>query len=336
MKTKGIDNAKLGLFVMAGVLFLIVTLYMIGKNRNLFGSTFTLKAVVNNVNGLVPGNNVRFKGIDVGTVKSIMLHDDSSIYVTLTIDNKMKNFIKQNAVASISTDGLMGNKMLNINSVSGEAPAVKEGSLIHSVKPVETDEMLRTLSVTNNNLERITYNLRQITAKLNSSNSLWNLLSDSVVSQDIKLAIRDFRHAGSNTADLTSNAKKLVSRYDQGEGLAETIFTDSTLSQRLNHSLTKIQEASEKTADMMENLESVIAELKQGEGTAGLILADTTLRNILLRSADNVEEGTFRFNENMEAMRSNFLFKGYFKEQEKEQKKKEKEQMKKGTTEKTK
>jgi len=333
MKTKGIDNAKLGLFVMAGVFFLIVTLYMIGKNRNLFGSTFTVHAVVNNVNGLVPGNNVRFKGIDVGTVKSIALHDDSSIYVTLTIDDKMRPYIKQNALASISTDGLMGNKILNINSTPGVAPAVEEGSLIQSRKPLETDEMLRTLSVTNSNLERITYNLREITAKLNSSKSLWNLLSDSMVTQDIKVAVKDIRRAGSNAADLTGNAKKLVARYDQGEGLAETIFTDSTLSQRLDHSLNKIQVASEKTADMMENLESVIAELKQGEGTAGLILADTTLRSILLRSAGNVEEGTYRFNENMEAMRSNFLFKGYFKEQEKEQKKKEKEQAKKNAAE---
>ncbi len=72
---------------------------------------------------------------------------------------------------------------------------------------------------------------------------------------------------------------------------------------------------------MMENLESVIAKLKEGEGTAGLLLADTTLRNTLLRSGQNVEEGTFRFNENMEAMRSNFLFKGYFKKLEKEEKK---------------
>lgn len=333
MKTKGIDNAKLGLFVMAGVLFLIVTLYMIGKNRNLFGSTFTVRAVVNNVNGLVPGNNVRFKGIDVGTVKAIALHDDSSIYVTLTIDDKMRPYIKQNALASISTDGLMGNKILNINSTPGVAPAVEEGSLIQSRKPLETDEMLRTLSVTNSNLERITYNLREITAKLNSSKSLWNLLSDSMVTQDIKVAVKDIRRAGSNAADLTGNAKKLVSRYNQGEGLAETIFMDSTLSQRLDHSLNKIQDASEKTADMMENLESVIAELRQGEGTAGLILADTTLRSILLRSAGNVEEGTYRFNENMEAMRSNFLFKGYFKKIEKEKAKEEKEQAKKDAAE---
>ena len=70
---------------------------------------------------------------------------------------------------------------------------------------------------------------------------------------------------------------------------------------------------------MMENLESVISKLKEGEGTAGLLLADTTLRNKLVRSALNVEQGTSRFNENMEALKSNFLFRKYFRKLEKEE-----------------
>lgn len=324
MKTKAVDNAKLGIFVLMGVLFLIVTLYIIGKNRNLFGATFTIKASVNNVNGLVPGNNVRFKGINVGTVRSISIADDTSIYVTMTIDDYMKQYIKQNALASVGTDGLMGSKLININSGTGVAPPVEEGSLIQSRKPIETDEMLRTLNTTNNNLERITNSLREITAKLNSSKSLWNLLSDTVVTDDLKSAVKDFRKAGSNTADLTRDAKNMVHRFDEGEGLVGTLFTDTTLSEKLNYSLIKIQQASDNTSRMMENLESVIAELKKGEGTAGLILADTTLRNKLIRSALNVEEGTARFNENMEAMKSNFLFRGYFKKQEKEQRKEDK------------
>nr|HPM32887.1 MlaD family protein [Chryseolinea sp.] len=74
MKKKEIENSKVGLLVLAGMIFLILMLYLIGRNRNLFGSTFTMKVVMNNVNGLVPGNNVRFKGIDVGTVKSMPLN----------------------------------------------------------------------------------------------------------------------------------------------------------------------------------------------------------------------------------------------------------------------
>jgi phospholipid/cholesterol/gamma-HCH transport system substrate-binding protein len=304
------------------VLFLIITLYMIGKNRNLLGATFSIKAVLNNVNGLVAGNNVRFKGIDVGTVKEISIINDSTIHVTMTIDEKVKFFIKQNAMASIGTDGLMGNKLLNINSAAGPSDPVVDGSFIQAVKPIETDEMLRTLSTTNDNLERITHNLREVTLKLNTSSSLWNLLSDTVITGDLRMGVRDFRAAGSNLADLTQTTDQMISRFDQGDGLASTVFTDSSLTTRLNVALDKIVDASERTSGMMRNMETIINGLQEGEGTAGLLLADTALRNTLVRSGQNVEQATERLNQNMEAMRSHFLLRGYYKKLEKEQEKK--------------
>ena len=88
MKNKPIDNIKLGLFVFAGLLFLIFSLYMIGRNRSLFGATFSLSARFNNINGLVPGNNVRYSGIDVGTVDKIELINDSSVLVIMLIEKR--------------------------------------------------------------------------------------------------------------------------------------------------------------------------------------------------------------------------------------------------------
>lgn len=326
MKTKASENVRLGFFVLGGLLFIILTLYMIGKNRNLFGATFTIKASMNSVNGLMEGNNVRFKGIDVGTVKDIALQDDGSIFVVMIIDKKMTRYIKQNAIASIGTDGIMGNKLVNIDSQPQDAPPVKEGSVIQSREPIETDEMLRTLNTTNNTIERVTRNLDEITVKLNTSKSLWNLLSDTVITHDLKDGVKDFRSAAANTAALTGNAKEIVDRFGKGEGLAGTLFTDTTLTQRLDHSMTRIEQASDKTALMMENLEGVIQDMKAGEGTAGLILSDTVLRNRLMQSAVHIEEGTSRFNENMEALKSNFFFRRYFKRLEKQRIQEEKDQ----------
>jgi phospholipid/cholesterol/gamma-HCH transport system substrate-binding protein len=320
MKNKSSNNVKVGLFVMAGIAFLILTLYMIGKNRNLLGATFTIKAVVSNVNGLVPGNNVRFKGIDVGTVRSIRIDSDTSILVVMQIDKKIKPFLKKNAIASIGTDGLMGNKLININSQTGEAEPVVEGDVLSSLKPVETDEMLRTLNTTNANIERITSNLYEITVKLNSSQSLWTLLSDSMITKDLKAAVTNFKQAGSNTEQFTRTTNALIAKFENGEGLVNQLFTDSTLSGQLRMSLEQLRDASSKTSAMMEDLQRTVDNMKRGEGTAGLLLADTTLREKLFNSASNVEQGTARFNQNMEALKSNFLFRRYFKKLEKEQK----------------
>jgi phospholipid/cholesterol/gamma-HCH transport system substrate-binding protein len=318
MKNKKIDNAKVGMLVVAGLLFLVLTLYMIGKNRNLFGSTFTINAVLNNVNGLVPGNNVRFKGMDVGTVKSIRVKNDTAILVTMTIDEKMKPYIRQNAIATIGTDGLMGNKLININSESGPGLPIKQGDIIQSRRPVETDEMLRTLNTTNYNIERITHNLYEISVKLNSSESLWTLLSDTVITKDLKRAVVDFKQAGANTANLTATAKNLVQKLDNGNGLAYKLFTDTTLSTQLTSSLQQIEHASNQTSLIMKDLTTVVADMKKGDGTAGLLLTDTLLRQSLFKSAINIEQGTDRFNQNMEALKTNFLFRKYFRKLEKE------------------
>ncbi|HSN10460.1 MAG TPA: MlaD family protein, partial [Hanamia sp.] len=109
MAKKVVSNVKLGVFVLAGLLFLVILLYMIGKNRNLFGSNYVLKARFENIQGLVTGNNVRFSGIQAGTVKRINIINDTLIEVTMVIDKKMSKIIHNNAVASISTEGLVGN-----------------------------------------------------------------------------------------------------------------------------------------------------------------------------------------------------------------------------------
>jgi phospholipid/cholesterol/gamma-HCH transport system substrate-binding protein len=319
MKNKKVNNVKVGLLVLAGIVFLILTLYMIGKNRNLLGATFPIKATISNVNGLVPGNNVRFKGMDVGTVKSITIDNDTVIYVVMTIDQKMRPYIKKNAVVSIGTDGLMGNKLININSSAFPGEPVGKGDILQSRNPIETDEMLRTLNTTNNNIERITHNLYEISLKLNSSESLWTLLSDTVVTKDFKRAVLHFKDAGANTAVMTAKARDIVSTLDNGEGIAYQLFSDTTLSNQLTYTLDQLQAASHETSLMISELKNVVDNVKNGNGTAGLVLTDTVLRESLFKTATNIEQGTDRFNQNMEALKSNFLFRKYFKKLEKQQ-----------------
>src|SRR5689334_23205300 len=132
MKQKNINNLKLGLFVLSGLFFLVLLLYMIGKNRNLFGSNFLLKARFENVQGLVAGNSVRYAGISIGTVKSVSIVNDSLIEVAMLVDENMKQVIRTNTLASIGTDGLMGNKLVNMIPVRSAAQLVKEGSILES------------------------------------------------------------------------------------------------------------------------------------------------------------------------------------------------------------
>jgi phospholipid/cholesterol/gamma-HCH transport system substrate-binding protein len=106
---------KLGMFVVIGLAVFIVTIYFIGKCKYMFGSTVLLNAKFKNVSGLKEGNNVRFSGIDVGTVKSIEFVSDSAVVVNFIVQKEVQKFIKVDANASIGSDGLMGDKVLTIS-----------------------------------------------------------------------------------------------------------------------------------------------------------------------------------------------------------------------------
>jgi len=234
------------------------------------------------------------------------------------IDNEVKPYIKKNAVASVGTDGLMGNKLINITSQSAYAEAVTEGDIISSEAPVETDAMLRTLNTTNQNIEKITQNLYEISERLNRSNSLWTLLSDTLIALDFKRSVGALEKATSNAVDIIRIGKELASSFQQGDGLISTLFTDTAMAQDLDNSLRNIEAVSNETLLMMENIRQLTAQMKGGEGAAGLILADSAFREKLMNSALSLEQGTDRFNENMEALKSNFLFRRYFKKLEKQ------------------
>lgn len=189
MKEKG-NNVKLGAMVVTIIAAMIIGLYLIGDKKNLFDDTFMISAEFRDVSGLIAGNNVRFGGIDVGTVESVDIFSDTSVLVLMRIEERYHHHIHINSTAMLGSDGMMGNKLVNITSPAGHGPPVPEGQMILSLNAVSMDETTRTLSATNENLRRITENVMSITDKLDSS-ALWMVLQDTVIAQNIRQASFD-------------------------------------------------------------------------------------------------------------------------------------------------
>jgi phospholipid/cholesterol/gamma-HCH transport system substrate-binding protein len=184
MKTKQ-NNIKLGAMVLITILALVIGLYLIGDKKNLFGDTFLVSAKFNDVSGLTPGNNVRFGGVDVGTVESVEIFSDTSVWVIMRIDEEYHQYIKANSVAMLGNDGMMGNRLVNISSIGASGPPVAENQIIGSVNSISMDETTRTLSITNNNLKEITDNVKSMTEKLDSS-ALWAVISDTAIADNLR------------------------------------------------------------------------------------------------------------------------------------------------------
>lgn len=322
---KAASNTKLGILVVAGFLFLVFSLYMIGKNQNIFGSSILVLAKIENVNGLVPGNNVRFQGLEIGTVKSLEMENDTTIILSMLIRKSMKDFIKKNSKISVNTDGLMGNKIVQIHPQMGESKSIEEGDILYALDQVGTDEMLEKLSSTGEYLELTLINLAEITERLNTSEAIWEILADPNLALDLKGAVRELHVAGQNASEMAKAGKDIMKTFEAGDGIINNLFTDTLMNQSLEQSLENLNQTSADAVKVMESMNTLLENMKEGQGTAGLILSDTAFREQLIRTMENVEQSTFSLNQNMEAMKSNFLFRGYFKKQEKEQKKAEKE-----------
>lgn len=315
-------NIRVGAFVLVGTVLLIFTLYLIGAKQNLFGSTFELKSQFKNVNGLMPGNNVRFTGIDIGTVKTVEIINDSTVDVTMVIEDKVQAFIKKNATAMVGTDGLMGNKLINISSSNEAAESVEDGDFLISKSPLGTDDMIRTLNITNENVKDITIDLKNIVHRLNSPNTLWSILMDTIVADNVKQAIVNIKVTGERSAIITGDLSRIVKHIKDGKGTIGALIADTTMAVKLNQSIVNIKLITDSLALVTGDIHFITAKIKKGEGGIGTVLMDTTFVNNLNATMKNVKSGTKNFDENMEALKHNILLRNYFKKKEKEAKKK--------------
>ncbi|MEO7311285.1 MAG: MlaD family protein [Chitinophagaceae bacterium] len=261
---------KLGMFVIIGLLLFVVAIYLIGKQKNLFGSTFHLKTEFKSVSGLQIGNNVRFSGINVGTVDNIMLTTDTSVLVDLVIRKDVQQFIKSDARASIGSDGLMGDKVLTINAGTGSNPVVKDNDMIGAETAIEMDDLMASVKTSVDNAGIITHELALFSTKMNSSNgALGKLINDEGFSNNLAATLTNLQHSSGEFAKFTTN---------------------------------------------MNNGKGAIAKLTDEKFGAKL---DSTMSNL--------QSGTKGLSENMEAAKSNFLLRGFFKKKAKAEAKKQAE-----------
>lgn len=327
MQTRVINSTKLGAFVLGGLLFLVLLLYMIGKNRNLFGDTYVLKARFDNIQGLVAGNNIRFAGIETGTVKTIRIINDTAIEVTMIIDKKMRSIIRKNAIVSIGTEGLVGNKVVNIVPARLPAPLAEEGDILASKKAVNTEEMLQTLYKTNNDINSIASGLKTTVQRFNSSSALWNLLTDKSIPLELRASVANIRLATGKASKMAGDLSSIIGDVKSGKGSVGALLTDTSFAKNLNEAILKIKSVGDEADSLAGEINKIVAGLEQdinaGKGPANALLKDSMIVAKLNASLDNIKNGTDGFNQNMEALKHNFLFRGYFKKLEKQKKKEE-------------
>lgn len=187
---------KLGMFVIIGVALFMVGIYLIGSNKNLFGETFHLKANFNNVSGLKVGNNVRFAGINIGSVEAIEFVSDTAVVVLVVIKEDVHKYIKTDAMASIGSDGLMGDKVLTISPGMNSKIIAKDNAVIASTKAIEMEDIMKSVKVSVDNAQTITGELAEFTSKMNNKNSMLSkLVNDDKMGKSLDATLSNIKSA---------------------------------------------------------------------------------------------------------------------------------------------
>jgi len=226
--------ARLGAFIVATLAILVAGVFIIGSKQYLFTSTYQVKAQFANVAGLDSGADVRVGGVHSGTVRSIELPHKTGDKVTVIMDlsKSTHEIIKQDSVATIETEGMLGNQYVAISFGSDGSSEVRNGAVLSSQQPLEMADLLRK--------------------------------ADGI--------LEGSQQAIQNTTLATARLDSIAAKIDRGEGTVGALVNDKQL----------------------------YSNLQQTTGA---------LRDTMAQAQAGVND----FQENMEALKHNFLLRGYFK-----------------------
>ncbi|NNE32207.1 MAG: MCE family protein [Winogradskyella sp.] len=323
MKNSNSQKLRLGAFVLFGTILFIAGIYLIGQRQDMFKKTFTLSSYFQNVNGLQKGNNVRYSGIDIGTVKDISMVNDSTIKVVMSIEENIISHIKKNAIATIGSDGLVGNMIVNIVPGKGMAQTIENKDVIESYSKIGTDDILNTLNTSSENAALLTSDLLKITHKITEGKgTIGVLINDSVMAQDLKQSITNLKGASRGASNTISELNGIVrSIKTDDNSVLGLLLNDTTSGKKVKDIVSNLEASSTEIEVLLSHVNTIMNDLNSSEGAYAYLVKDTSLVNSLRSTLKNVNEGTDKFNQNMEALKHNFLTRGYFRKLERQQNK---------------
>lgn len=246
MKKESGYKWKLGLFVAIGIILVVSAVYYVGKQKNLFGSTFRVKVMFKTVSGLKVGNNVRFSGINIGTVDNIQLVSDTAVKVEMVIRKSVQPFIKSDATANIGSDGLMGDKVLVISPGTSSNEPIKDNAFLVSHPAVEMEQIMTSLKTTADNAGVITNQLALFTSKMNNGKGALNqLIGDEGFSNNLKNTLV---HLDKSTGEFA----KFTEKMNNGKGALSKLVSDEKFANTLDSTMANLKSSSKGLSDNME------------------------------------------------------------------------------------
>lgn len=311
MANKKINNIKLGALILLSIVLLFSGLFYVGRQENLFSNIFYLNAYFNDVKGLQEGDNVRYSGIDVGTVNDIEIISDTLVKVRFGIRKNIARFIKEDSHAEIGTEGLMGNKILIVYPGSPQSESIEENEQIPVNTTLDFDELMAELGNATNKINEITTNINKITRKLNSGYGLLGkLLNDTIIPDQMDIL-------GDNAVEASKEIRAISAKLNRGEGDLGKLLNEDQVSKSLMGSMNKVDSLTMETKKLTERLNLIANQVVHGKGVVNKLLYDSTFAEELDQSLNKIDETVVEIEQASEAVSSSWILRLFSKKEKK-------------------
>lgn len=320
--TKNTRAVIVGIFILIGIAIFVITILTLGGQHKTFEKAITVRAIFEDINGLQKGNNIWFSGVKIGTVKKISFYGTAQVEVDMNIEESARQYIRKNAKARISSDGLIGNKIIVIYSGAARSPSVENGDMLGVEKAPNPDEMMSTLQSNNKNLLEITNDFKVVSKGIaEGKGTAGRLLTDDKLINDLQATMVLLKQSSSNAQKISSSVADYASQLHKKGTMANDFVTDTIIFNRLKATAVQMQELSATANSVVNNLNNATnglnTSLNNRSTPVGMLLHDEDAAADIRVTLRNLQTGSQKLDDDLEALQHNFLLKGFFKKKAK-------------------
>lgn len=328
MEKRKYKNAFIvGVFILGALLIFIVLVFTLGGEKKSFSKKFPLKVVFTDISGLKEGNNIWFSGVRVGVVKNIHLKGASEVEVILNIEEKVHSFIHKDATVKISSEGLLGNKLVILYGGDSTLPIIGDNDYLSAQAISPDDDIMVLLKATGKNLLDISQNIKGVSKKINDGEgTLGKLINDPTALNALQESLLNFRTVSANSKKVVANIEGFAERMNSDGSSINKIFADTVMYDSIYAIISQIKEVTVTANAVSNNLKKFSENIKNASGSlqdtsniTGMILHSRQVAEQIQLTITNLKDASHKMDEVLDALQHSFLFRGYFRKKEKNQ-----------------
>ena len=296
--------AGVGVFVLGGLVLFTVGLFMIGDRQMAFAKKFTIYTEFKKITGLQPGAIVRVSGAKAGSITEILPPNtpNDKFRVKLEITEDLHQLVRTDSLASIETEGLVGGSYLGIGTGTAAAAAVAPNGTIAGKEPFDVADLMQQMADT---IKRVNDTFDEMKAEVQGTVLAVGDTVDNANALIVDVSA-DLKQMAASGAALSKDAAQIAEGIRSGKGSLGKLVNDDEL---YNRTTAIAKQAEEIAANARQVVESANNTLKGFQSKDGPVQGMTASVKQTMDDARSAIEGLA---ENMEALKHNFLLRGFF------------------------